>query len=164
MIRYGTVEDAPLIADMSRSTFHDTFAAHNTPENMHAFMEGRFSRQTLITEVENGKPVFMIAYSKEMPVGYAALRLDGVDQDSVEISRLYATKDAIGKGVGRALMERCMGFAREKGKKSIWLGVWAQNHRAIAFYQKAGFTKFGEHVFLLGDDEQIDWLMRRQLI
>ena len=163
IIRYGTVEDAPLIADMSRTTFHDTFAIHNTQENMRAFMEGRFSRQMLIAEVASGKPVFFIAYSKQTPVGYAALRLDGVDQNSVEISRLYATKDSIGKGVGRALMHRCIDFAIEKGKQSIWLGVWEHNSRAIAFYQKAGFIKFGEHVFLLGDDEQTDWLMRRQL-
>jgi ribosomal protein S18 acetylase RimI-like enzyme len=69
----------------------------------------------------------------------------------------------IGKGVGKALMEACIDLARQKGKEWIWLGVWEHNHRAIAFYEKMGFGIFDRHIFLLGQDIQYDWLMRRRL-
>ena len=43
----------------------------------------------------------------------------------------------------------------------MYLGVWEHNPRAIAFYRKWSFEKVGQHSFMLGDDEQTDWLMRR---
>jgi hypothetical protein len=37
-VRYATKEDAVLIADISRQTFYDTFAADNTEANMAKFL------------------------------------------------------------------------------------------------------------------------------
>jgi ribosomal protein S18 acetylase RimI-like enzyme len=82
---------------------------------------------------------------------------------AIEIVRLYAEQSAIGKGVGSALMRSVVDLGREKGKKWIWLGVWEHNHRAIAFYTKWGFEKFGDHPFILGSDTQTDWWMRKPL-
>jgi ribosomal protein S18 acetylase RimI-like enzyme len=48
-------------------------------------------------------------------------------------------------------------------KDNIWLGVWEHNHQAIKFYTTWGFEKFGDHLFLLGDDPQTDWLMKKEL-
>ena len=61
-------------------------------------------------------------------------------------------------------MEACIEVARAKDKEWIWLGVWEHNLRAIAFYQKMGFEIFDRHIFLLGQDVQYDWWMRRRLI
>jgi ribosomal protein S18 acetylase RimI-like enzyme len=41
--------------------------------------------------------------------------------------------------------------------------VWQQNTRAQAFYKRWKFSIVGEHVFQLGDDPQMDWLMERSL-
>jgi len=60
-------------------------------------------------------------------------------------------------------MEHCIKLAAEKNKELIWLGVWERNQRAISFYQKFGFEKFGEHDFVLGNDVQTDWLMKKML-
>ncbi len=46
--------------------------------------------------------------------------------------------------------------------RAIWLGVWEKNQNAIAFYEKMGFQKTGEHVFQMGDERQIDWVMTRK--
>ena len=50
--------------------------------------------------------------------------------------------------------------ARSSGFTSIWLGVWELNAKAIRFYEQLGFKKFDEHSFMLGDEAQIDHLMR----
>jgi len=34
---------------------------------------------------------------------------------------------------------------------------------AVAFYAKYGFTRVGEHTFLLGADAQTDWILVRPL-
>ncbi len=60
-------------------------------------------------------------------------------------------------------MEQCIAVASQKQKEVIWLGVWKQNHSAISFYHKWGFEKFSTHQFILGDDVQTDWLMKKTL-
>ena len=45
----------------------------------------------------------------------------------------------------------------------VWLGVWERNPRAVAFYENYGFTHVDEQTFVLGNDEQTDWLFARVL-
>ncbi len=56
-----------------------------------------------------------------------------------------------------------MGIARGRKMDYIWLGVWEKNTSAIRFYERKGFVKFGEHPFNMGDELQIDYLMKLTL-
>ena len=161
--------DAPLIADMSRRTFYDTFAQYNTAENMEQFLEVQFTPQQLIAEVGAPRNTFLLAWLDGIPAGYARL-YDGQElprelagSSAIEISRIYCEQSAIGKGVGKALMEACLDVGRRKGKEWIWLSVWEHNQRAIGFYEKIGFERFGQHIFLLGRDPQNDWSIKKNL-
>lgn len=167
-VRYATAAEAELIAEMSRQTFYETFAEQNTRENMEQFMQEQFSVEKLVAEVSAPGNVFLLAFENEWPVGYARM-LEGRSmpefgrEPAMEIARIYAIRSAIGKGVGQALMQKCIEIASERKKKVIWLGVWEHNHRAIDFYRKWGFVKFGTHLFRLGNDIQTDWLMKKEL-
>lgn len=167
-IREAVPADGELIVSLSRQTFLETFAAQNTRENMDKFMNDVFSPEALAKEVGLPGNIFLLAYIGEEPVGYVRMRDTNQpaalqERSSIEIARIYAVAAGIGKGIGRALMEKCIALAREIHKKVIWLGVWEHNQRAIDFYYKWGFEKFGEHTFMLGDDPQTDWLMKKQL-
>ena len=168
LIRYATAGDAELIADLSRKTFYETFGYVNTKENMDKFMSEQFTREKLIKEVSEPGNTFLLAFDEEVPVGYVRMRegqrfpeFNG--KDSIEIVRIYAVNTYIGTGVGQQLMRQCMFIAKELKKEVVWLGVWEKNPRAISFYNKWGFEKFGEHSFLLGDDLQTDWLLMKKL-
>lgn len=168
IIRFATTADAALIADMSRQTFYDTFAPHNTTEDMDKFMDEQFTKEALMKEVGTEDNIFLLAYDGEEPVGYVRMRegekrFEFDEKTSIEIARIYAVQSAIGKGVGKALIEKCIAVADEMKKEVIWLGVWEKNERAVAFYTKFGFAKFAEHEFVLGTDVQTDWLMRKLL-
>ncbi|MEO7924606.1 MAG: GNAT family N-acetyltransferase [Chitinophagaceae bacterium] len=167
-IRQAVIEDAGLIADMSRQTFFETFAEQNSKENMEKFMRETFNRDALIREVGAPGNTFLLAFQDEEPVGYVRMRESGnppgIDYaKTIEIARIYATLNSIGKGVGKALMKTCVALAVKNNYQFIWLGVWENNQRAIDFYLKGGFKKFGTHTFMLGDDPQTDWLMKKQL-
>lgn len=168
IIRSAIPDDAELIADLSRKTFYDTFAQYNTKENMDKYMNEQFAREMLINEVENGNGYFFIAFDMERPVGYVRMH-DGDkyeafgNKSSVEIVRIYADQPVIGKGVGSVMMKFCMEEAKRMNRAILWLGVWEKNDRAIAFYEKWGFEKFGEHDFWLGDDRQTDWLLMKEV-
>lgn len=167
-MRLAKKNEAGLIADISRRTFFDTFAAHNSEENMNKFMSQQFSREMLMAEVGRPENIFLLASLNGETVGYAKMseskKPPGLANDSaIEIIRIYAEQQSIGRGVGKALMEKCIEMAKEKNKKTIWLGVWEHNTTAILFYTKFGFTKFGTHIFMLGDDAQTDFLMMKGL-
>ena len=164
-IREATLADAEQIADLSRQTFYETFAPYNTEADMEIFMRETFTREALIAEVGAPGNTFLLAFNKDQLAGYARLREQPNDMtlSSIEIARLYAATAMIGKGVGKALMQACIDFAREQQKKTVWLGVWEKNERAIRFYTAWGFEKVGEHDFVLGTDVQRDWIMEKQL-
>ncbi len=45
----------------------------------------------------------------------------------------------------------------------MWLGVWEYNPKAIAFYETLGFKVIGAHSFFMGEEEQTDLIMSKQL-
>lgn len=167
-IRIATTKDATLIADLSRQTFYDTFAAANTKEDMDKFFHEQFSRELLMAEVGAPGNIFLVAEWEGKTAGYARLREDNNPPElaglaTLEIARIYAVTEMIGKGIGMALMQRSLAIAKEKEKQVVWLGVWEKNERAISFYTRYGFEKFSEHPFIVGNDVQTDWMMKRNV-
>lgn len=167
MIQIKSIEpaNAELIAAISRETFYESFAIHNTQADMDKFMAEQFSKEQLMNEVSEPGNRFFLASADGIPAGYLFLKDRShhllASSAAVEISRLYVRKPFIGKGVGKLLMQHAIGHAGHSQKDTVWLGVWEHNQPAIAFYTSFGYRKFGEHDFILGDDVQRDWLMQR---
>ena len=168
-VRIATNKDAALIADLSRDTFYNAFAPFNTKEDMDKFMDEVFTREKLMAELNQPGNIFLLAYTGDNVAGYVRLRDRNIPEDSpgtdntIEIARIYTVTSEIARGIGTALMQECISIAKEKQRDYIWLGVWEKNDKAIRFYERFGFKKFGEHEFVLGNDRQTDWLMRLKL-
>lgn len=168
-IREAGESDGNLIAALSRQTFTEAFSTVNTPENMALFMDGPFSVATLEAETKMPGLWFFIAWDEGLPVGYMKLKMhmEGhpdikPGQPTFEICRIYVIQSQAGKGIGQKMMDRAFSLAREKGYGEVCLGVWENNLRAISFYERNGFEKVGSHSFLLGTDNQTDWLMAKK--
>ena len=56
------------------------------------------------------------------------------------ISVIAVTKEAEGRGVGRALMDEAEAWARERGHRGVTLSVFAGNERAQALYERVGYS------------------------
>lgn len=167
-IRYANKDDAALIADISRQTFYETFSPFNSKVDMDIFMNVQFTKGRLMLEVEKPENIFLLAYNGDDVAGYVKLRdtrhpKQLGSSNALEIARLYAMSSMIGKGVGKLLMQESLKISAEKKKDMVWLGVWKQNIKAIEFYKKWGFTIFDECDFVLGNDLQKDWLMKKKL-
>jgi len=165
-IRRALLSDASLLAELGARTFSETFARDNTPEDMAAYLAASFSTEQQAAELSDPRSTFLIAETDRRVAGYAML-LPGETPDQVsgekpiELVRLYLAREWQGRGVGAALMQACLDEARRQDHRTLWLGVWEQNHRARAFYRKWNFTEVGEHTFQLGGDPQNDILMVR---
>jgi len=165
VIRRGKPRDAGLLAELGACTFSDTFAADNTPADMAAYLASAFNPEQQAAELADPQCLFQIAENNGVAVGYSMLRSGNVlpevtGDKPIELVRLYVSQDSLGSGVGAALMEACIGEAKQRGYQTLWLGVWERNHRAQAFYRKWNFHEVGTHVFHLGDDPQTDILMQ----
>lgn len=169
-IRLASAEDAETLARVGWKSFYDAFADHpkNAPGDLKMYMDEAFAVETLAAELRDEDAVYFIAEIGGETVGYAKLKKNSRESETagenpIELCRLYALGEFIGKGVGKALMRHCLDYAVAEGHDFMWLGVWEYNYRAQKFYAKYGFEKCGEHVFQLGTDPQTDWLLQRQV-
>lgn len=91
---------------------------------------------------ENGNLVGLVIFSSrsERDAGYEG-------EDYIYLDTIFVRKDARGRGVGRALMEKLIEFAK-KQKVAIELDVDVWNKSALAFYQRLGFKKVGYYMRL----------------
>lgn len=168
IVRPARKTDAPALASLATATFRETFADSNTPEDMAAYLEANFSEPIQSAEITNPANACFVAASGESLIGYCLLReiepeACVADREAIELQRLYILRAWHGKGVARALLENAFTEARRRGARTLWLGVWEHNHRALAFYAKHGFTRVGEHDFVLGSDVQTDLILTRSL-
>ena len=60
-------------------------------------------------------------------------------------------------------MDQAVRFAVQREKEYLWLDVWEKNEKALGFYRKNGFYEIGTHTFVMGDDAQTDYIMRKDL-
>ncbi len=168
-IRYANENDASWLAELGRKTFYDTFKEYNTAEDMGNYLSEHFSPEIQTFELKDPNIIFLIAEINGTPVGY--VKLIGQSRDDevsgtnpVELQRIYVIQAYIGKGAGAQLMTESIRAAKERGFDCLWLGVWEKNERAIKFYEQWGFQKVGNHVFMLGEDAQTDFIMELILV
>ncbi len=163
-----TLDHLVRLQEIGRQTFYETFAATNSEENMAAYLKEGFATEKLTTELENPYSEFYFASLGNHVIGYLKLNFGPAqtelkDTNAVEIERIYVLQEFHGKKIGQLLYDKAIAVAKERNTSYVWLGVWEENHRAIQFYIKNGFVEFDQHVFVLGDEEQTDIMMRLEL-
>ena len=161
-------QDIEKLQKIGRQTFFETFSESNSEENMQKYLDGGFSIEKLTTELTDTNAEFYFAVLDEEVIGYLKLNFGDSqtelkDNKALEIERIYVSKEFHGKSVGQLLYDKAIEVAKQKNANYVWLGVWEENPRAISFYKKNGFVEFDKHIFKLGNDEQIDIMMKLNL-
>jgi len=165
-IKKATIHDSKPLQKISKQTFYETFSKGNTKEDMEQYLNTSFSEEKLTAELALSNSAFYFALLDEKVIGYLKVnngssQTELQDNHALEIERIYVLQAYHGKKVGQLLYEKAMQVAHQNEVDYVWLGVWEENPRAIRFYQKNGFVEFDKHIFKLGDDEQIDIMMRK---
>ena len=163
-----TLSDIELLSEIGKETFHETFVDTNNPEPLAAYLKSAFNKEQLKSEVRNPSSLFLFLYSNAELAGYLKVNENEAqtefhDKDGLEIERIYLKKKFQGQGLGSSLLEKAIAIADDRSKSYIWLGVWEHNEKAISFYEHKGFKKTGSHDFLMGEEQQKDLIMRKEL-
>jgi ribosomal protein S18 acetylase RimI-like enzyme len=167
-VRRATSADAAMLTELGARTFHDAFAADNTPRNMELYLGRVYGIPQQTSELANPEIVTLVAEVEDHPAGFAQLR-SGTPPGCVrgpapmEVWRFYVDRAWHGQGVALALMEAVRREALARGGRTLWLAVWERNERAKGFYRKCGFLDVGSQPFILGEDHQTDLVMVSEL-
>jgi GNAT superfamily N-acetyltransferase len=165
-IRPAHRTDAQRLSAFARRTFDETFSDQNTPEDMSLYLSSAFSDARQLAELDDPDTTTLVMEHETRLIAYAQLHVGDPpscvpDQRAIELVRFYVDRTHHGRGVAQTLMEATLAAANGRAK-TMWLGVWERNARAIAFYSKWRFVDVGSHTFMLGTDRQLDRIMWRQ--
>jgi ribosomal protein S18 acetylase RimI-like enzyme len=169
-IRHAESKDAGALARMADTLFRTAFAERNDPVQMERYCGSHFGTELQAAEINDPDAITLLLEKQEALEGFAQMLRGARSQSSVdvgtapvELQRFYVAPTLHGRGVAQILMQRCIEEAETAGADVLWLGVWQENPRAIAFYHKCGFHIAGEQVFMLGTEPQYDHVMIRPL-
>ena len=87
------------------------------------------------------KGIYNVAIDNDQIVGGGGIvHTTGLAMDTCELVKLYLSPAARGKGIGRALMQKCLEEAKNAGYKKVYLETMPELISAIPLYEQFGFT------------------------
>ncbi len=165
--RRATPADGPALAAMGRRCFVETFGPHFPADDMAAHLARMFGPAGLPAELADPAVRVMMAEEDDAIAGYLKLVPMTLAADhppgALEIKQLYVLEPWQGAGVAAALTDWAVETGRSDGAHALFLSVWAEGHRAIAFYRRQGFAVVGHAPFILGSRTYSDPVMRLDL-
>ncbi|WP_276389115.1 GNAT family N-acetyltransferase [Eudoraea chungangensis] len=156
------------LVELGKTTFTESFREDNNPIDFDNYIREAFSEVQLLKELRNTDMSFFLVKEIDTTVGYFKLNQFSAqtelrEDEGLEIERIYVKKKFQGRAIGNHMMKYIKELAESLQKDYLWLGVWEKNNGAIRFYEKNGFKKFGKHPYYIGNDKQMDWLMKLDL-
>ena len=86
--------------------------------------------------------------------------LAGGEPDVCELRKMYLRPEARGRGLGRAMLERCLDAARKLGYKRLYLETRQTMRQARRLYERNGFAPVGKPIGHTGHFGCDAWYVR----
>jgi diamine N-acetyltransferase len=144
-----TISDLHTLQDIALNSYGDHYL-HLWHDGGAWYIERSFSDAALKAELEDTNAAFFLIHADNELVGFLKLNIHKAlenysSEDALELERIYLTKAASGKGIGKQVVAFTDQFARERNKKVIWLKAMDSSHDAIRFYEQNGYTHCGTY-------------------
>lgn len=164
ILRPALLPDAENLAALGRDSFCAAFEHLYRPEDLQAFLQQAYSVEAVAEEIADPRYTHRLAQDAEgeQLTGFVKMRQPSAYAEysdaanPIALGQLYTAPRRTGEGIGAALMDWAIDFAREHDHDAIQLSVWSENYGAQRFYQRYGFGKIADIHFMVGaqvDDE-----------
>ncbi len=152
----ATVKDSQLLAGMGRITFLEAHGNSASADIVTAYVNQNYSEAVLTAQLNDPVNLYHLIYYSGAPAGYSKIIYNtsnaNISSPQVtKLERIYLLKEFYGLDLGRELLDYNIGLSKKQEQAGMWLFVWKENHRAINFYNKAGFKIIGSHDFKLSE-------------
>ena len=171
LYRPATAADGAGLDRMAQAVWMETFGTLYSDEDLAAYLAHAYGPTgNLLRDLADPAIRFQLATARtgegDRIVGYAKVGapwLPDTEPGAIQLSQLYVDYGWHGSGIAHALMDWTFDHARASGASALLLTVWEDNHRAIRFYEKRGFTHIGDYAFPVGEKIDRDLIMRLAL-
>ena len=163
------LRDLEDLITISRNTFIEAFEKDNNALDFKNYIDEAFNVENIERQLKHPESRFYFAILENQVIGYFKIN-KGIAQtedfkgNCIELERIYVKAEHQNRGFGEELLKFAITLGKRDSHEFIWLGVWQKNVHALRFYERFGFKKIGTHPYYIGDDKQIDWLMRLDLL
>lgn len=152
----ATLAEAPIIVDIGIPTFYESHGHSAPAADIDAYVSSKYNLKAVKEELSNPENIFHLIYYNTQPVGFSKFILNTshplIEKSNVtKLERLYVLKEFYGLKLGLTLLQHIITISKEAGQSGIWLYVWIENTRAVAFYKKNGFEVIGHYDFKISE-------------
>jgi ribosomal protein S18 acetylase RimI-like enzyme len=163
-IRPAVPADVDALVALGARTFRATYREISDAAEIEDYVREYFTPSAVSGWISGART--LMAEAEGVPVGYAVLSRDEAPPcvagpAPVKLWRLYLAEDGQGRGHGATLLQACLAEACTMGGRTLWLGVYDRNVRAVAFYERWGFRQVGTNDFEFGGRLYADPVMAR---
>jgi len=141
------LSDALRISILLKTVYIQTYAIEGVTFEFANFITKRFSTENIENIIKDNPNRLIIAYQNGNPIGVADIIYEStcpIRKIPVsELSKLYVLERFYGKGIGFKLINEAEKEVRNNGFKEFNIEVYIKNDRAIAFYERQGYTTIG---------------------
>ncbi|MCU0346292.1 MAG: GNAT family N-acetyltransferase [Saprospiraceae bacterium] len=156
LITKPTNLDLPLLSALASKALWESHGHSCAHEDMNLYITTRLSEESLLTELLDERNIFHWMQHEGRPAGYSKIILDCphesvAAQNVTKMERLYFLAEFHGLGLAQQLFDFNLNIAKQAKQAGVWLYVWKENHRAVAFYDKMGFEIVGKGLFKISE-------------
>ena len=150
-IRTAVATDSSALAHLAAKVFAATYGAVIPSEILAQHLRLYYADSALQSQLAEPTIRYFVACHGEQLVGLCKLEESPIHpsvtlKQPIELAKLYIDGEFQGRRIANGLLQSALDFARSQNKDGLWLCVWKQNPRALAFYHKAGFQTVGSTI------------------
>lgn len=152
----ATTNDTTLLSKIGRITLLESHGHSAPAEDIEAYVTAKYNEAAMQEELSDPGNLYHIIYQDGTAAGYSKIVLntahENIPQPNVtKLDRIYVLKEFYGTKLGYELLRFNIELSKNNGQAGIWLFTWVENHRAVQFYERAGFTIIGSHDFRVSE-------------
>lgn len=141
MIRPAQLQDIPALERLLEEILQ---VHHEGRPDIFRASGQKYSQADLITMIENPDQLIFVYEMAGQVVGHLFCQIQEVQSQVLQsiktlfIDDLCVSSQVRGQGIGKELYAFALSYAKENGCYNVTLDVWADNAKAVAFYERLG--------------------------
>jgi GNAT superfamily N-acetyltransferase len=156
-IRIASKIDIPIIQEIAYTTWPSTYGHILSKEQLNYMLDMMYSSSSLENQMNQNITFFLAELNGEI-VGFASTGREPME-GMFKLHKLYILPNIQTKGIGSALLEAVILFAKKNSGEQLVLQV-NRNNSAVDFYKKKDFIILYEADFDIGNGYQMnDYVM-----
>lgn len=143
LVRHFKPDEWPIYKALRLRSLEDSPMAFGSTLDLESQRPDAVWAERLRNAVASGQDCVLLAEVDGAARGVVWAKADASDPRTVNLFQMWVAPEARGRGVGDALLQAALQWARQSGAHRVGLGVAVGDTPAARLYQRAGFADCG---------------------